>query len=157
MARQTVAVAPPSGTVTFLFTDIESSTALLNRLGSARYTDLLGEHHRLVREALSRHDGKEVDTQGDGFFAVFTSPRACVAAVIAMQQALGSHPWPEGAAVRVRMGVHAGEATDTGTGFVGYDVHRAARVAAAAHGGQVLLLSRRGIGTGLLAERRLDT
>ncbi|HUB68826.1 MAG TPA: adenylate/guanylate cyclase domain-containing protein [Acidimicrobiales bacterium] len=125
----------------FLFTDIEGSTSLLQRLGEGTYAEALADHHELIRGRLADHGGKEVTTQGDGFFAVFSSPRSCVAAVIAMQQALAAHHWVEDAPVRVRMGMHAGEATETITGLIGYDIHRAARVAAVAHGGQVLLSS----------------
>jgi predicted ATPase/class 3 adenylate cyclase len=126
-------------TFTFLFTDIEGSTALVRRLGEGLYAQLLADHHSLIRSVLAAHDGKEVDTQGDAFFAVFTSPRACVAAVMEMQRALEAHAWPAGEHVRVRMGIHTGEAARTATGLVGLDVHRAARVAAVGYGGQVLL------------------
>src|SRR3984957_11372356 len=126
-------------TVTFLFTDVEGSTALLGRLGDDGYVQVLAGHHALIRSALAAHDGQEVDTQGDAFFAVFSSPRGCVAAVLAMQQALADHAWPGGERVRVRMGIHCGEAARTATGLVGLEVHRAARVAAVAHGGQVLV------------------
>jgi class 3 adenylate cyclase len=121
------------------FTDIEGSTALLRRLGEGGYAQVLAGHHALIRSGLAAHGGQEVDTQGDAFFAVFSSPKACVAAVTQMQRALETHPWPGGEQVRVRMGVHAGEAARSATGLVGLDVHRAARVAAVAHGGQVLL------------------
>ena len=141
------AVAPPDPafyavsveTLTFLFTDIEGSTALLRRLGDDVYAQVLAGHHALIRSALAAHDGREVDTQGDAFFAVFSSPRACVAAVLEMQQAIKARAWPGGEQVRVRMGVHCGEAERTATGLVGLEVHRAARVAAVAHGGQVLV------------------
>jgi class 3 adenylate cyclase len=126
-------------TLTFLFTDIEGSTALLGRLGDDGYAQVLARHHALIRSALAGHDGSEVDTQGDGFFAVFSSPRACVAAVLEMQQAIDAHAWPHGEQVRVRMGIHCGEAAQTATGLVGLEVHRAARVAAVAYGGQVLV------------------
>ena len=126
-------------TLTFLFTDIEGSTALLGRLGEDGYARVLAGHHALIRSALAAHGGREVDTQGDAFFAVFASPRACVAAVLAMQQAIQAHAWPGGERVRVRMGVHCGEAARTATGLVGLEVHRAARVAAVGHGGQVLV------------------
>jgi predicted ATPase/class 3 adenylate cyclase len=126
-------------TFTFLFTDIEGSTALLGRLGEGLYAQVLADHHSLVRAGLAAHDGREVDTQGDAFFAVFSSPRACVAAALDMQRALAAHPWPAGGKVQVRMGVHTGEATKTATGLVGLDVHRAARVAAVGYGGQVLV------------------
>jgi predicted ATPase/class 3 adenylate cyclase len=126
-------------TLTFLFTDIEGSTALLGRLGEDRYAQVLADHHVLIRSALAGHDGCEVDTQGDAFFAVFFSPRGCVAAVLQMQQAIAAHAWPGGEQVRVRMGIHCGEAVRTATGVVGLEVHRAARVAAVAYGGQVLV------------------
>jgi predicted ATPase/class 3 adenylate cyclase len=126
-------------TFTFLFTDIEGSTALLGRLGEGLYARLLADHHSLIRSGLASHGGREVDTQGDAFFAVFSSPRACVAAVLEMQQALAAHLWPAGEQVRVRMGIHAGEASQTAAGLVGLEVHRAARVAAVGYGGQVLL------------------
>jgi predicted ATPase/class 3 adenylate cyclase len=126
-------------TFTFLFTDIEGSTALLGRLGEGLYGRVLADHHVLIRSGLAAHDGREVDTQGDAFFAVFSSPRACVAAVLGMQRALAAHAWPGGEQVRVRMGVHTGEASQADTGLVGLDVHRAARVAAVGYGGQVLV------------------
>jgi len=126
-------------TLTFLFTDVEGSTALIRRVGEGLYARLLADHHALIRSALAAHDGEEVDTQGDAFFAVFSSARACVAAVLEMQQALAAHAWPAGEHVRVRMGVHTGEAAKTAAGLVGLDVHRAARVAAVGYGGQVLL------------------
>ena len=126
-------------TLTFLFTDIEGSTALLRRLGEEGYAQLLAGHHALIRSALAAYDGREVDTQGDAFFAVFSSPRACMAAVLAVQQAMEAHAWPGGEQVRVRMGVHSGEAARTAAGLVGLEVHRAARVAAVGYGGQVLV------------------
>jgi class 3 adenylate cyclase/tetratricopeptide (TPR) repeat protein len=126
-------------TLTFLFTDIEGSTALLRRVGEGVYARLLADHHALIRSALAAHDGQELNTLGDGFFAAFSSPRACVAAAVQMQQALEGHAWPAGERLRVRMGVHTGEASDTAVGPVGLDVHRAARVAAVGHGGQVLV------------------
>jgi class 3 adenylate cyclase len=126
-------------TFTFLFTDIEGSTALVRRLGEDLYAQLLADHNSLIRSGLAAHDGQEVDAQGDAFFAVFSSPRACVAAVMEIQRALAAHAWPAGEHVRVRMGVHTGEAAKTATGLVGLDVHRAARVTAAGYGGQALL------------------
>jgi predicted ATPase/class 3 adenylate cyclase len=126
-------------TFTFLFTDIEGSTDLLRRLGESLYAQVLADHHALIRSGLAAYDGREVDTQGDAFFAVFSSPRGCVAAVLEMQQAMQAHGWPGGEHVRVRMGVHTGEASRTAAGLVGLDVHRAARVAAVGYGGQVLL------------------
>jgi predicted ATPase/class 3 adenylate cyclase len=125
-------------TFTFLFTDIEGSTAMLQRLGDA-YADVLTDHHRLLRLVLAAHDGKEVDTQGDAFFAVFSSASACAAAAIEVQLAFMSHAWPAGETVRVRMGIHSGEASESAVGLVGLDIHRAARIAAVAHGGQVVL------------------
>jgi predicted ATPase/class 3 adenylate cyclase len=130
--------ATAAQTLTFLFTDIEGSTALLARLGD-RYAEVLAGHHRIIRAGLAAHGGREVDTQGDAFFAVFTSPSACVAAAVGMQRALRAYPWPSGAAVRVRMGIHCGEAAQTDVGLVGFEVHRAARIAGVAHGGQILL------------------
>jgi class 3 adenylate cyclase len=126
-------------TFTFLFTDIEGSTALLQRVGESVYAQVLADHHVLIRSALAAHGGREVGTQGDGFFAVFSSPRACVEAVLAMQRSLLERAWPGGARVQVRMGVHSGEAELTAAGLVGLDVHRAARIATVGHGGQVLV------------------
>ena len=128
----------PGGTVTLLFTDIEGSTHLLRRLGG-RYAEVLRDHHRLLRLAIGAWDGVEVDTQGDSFFVAFATAADAVAAAVAAQRALGAHPWPEGTAVRVRMGLHTGAPTKLGERYVGVDVHRAARIGAAAHGGQVLL------------------
>jgi predicted ATPase/class 3 adenylate cyclase len=126
-------------TLTFLFTDIEGSTALLRRVGEGAYAQVLAGHHALIRSSLAGHGGTEVDTQGDAFFAVFSSPRACVAAVLEIQQAVKAHAWPAGEQVGVRMGVHCGEAERTAAGLVGLEVHRAARVAAVGYGGQVLV------------------
>jgi predicted ATPase/class 3 adenylate cyclase len=125
-------------TLTFLFTDIEGSTAMLQQLGGS-YAGVLADHHQIIRSGLAGHDGREIDTQGDAFFAVFSSPSACAAAAVEMQRALVSHPWPAGQAVRVRMGIHSGEAAQTAVGLVGLEVHRAARIAAVAHGGQIVL------------------
>jgi predicted ATPase/class 3 adenylate cyclase len=124
---------------TFLFTDIEGSTALLRRLGAATYAQVLADHHDVIRSGLAAHDGEEVDTQGDAFFAVFSSPGECVAAAVEMQRAIEGHAWPATEHVRVRMGVHTGAAAKTATGLVGLDVHRAARLAAIAYGGQILV------------------
>ena len=135
------AAAPfPTGTVTFLFTDIEGSTSLLQRLGTATWSGLLERHHALVREAIAADGGREIGTEGDAFFVVFTSAPAAVRAVVAVQRRLAAEPWPDGCPVRVRMGLHTGEGTLGADGdYVGLDVHRAARIASAAHGGQVLL------------------
>ncbi|MGH3202279.1 MAG: ATP-binding protein [Streptosporangiaceae bacterium] len=126
-------------TFTFLFTDIEGSTALLQRLGEEVYAGVLADHHSVIRSGLAAHDGAEVDTQGDAFFAVFSSPRACVAAAVEMQRAIQAAAWPAREQVRVRMGIHTGEATATADGLVGLDVHRAARLAAVGYGGQILV------------------
>ena len=128
----------PTGTVTFLFTDIEGSTRLLRELGD-RYAGALADYRRLLREAFQASGGHEVDTQGDAFFVAFPRARDAVAAAIAAQRAVFAHAWPEGAALRVRMGLHTGEPLSADTGYVGMDVHRAARICAAAHGGQILL------------------
>ncbi len=128
----------PSGTVTFLFTDIEGSTQLLQRLGDRRYAEVLEEHRRLLRAAIQEHGGQEVDSQGDALFAVFPSAQEAMSAAVAAQRAIKAHPWPPDASVQVRMGLHTGEAR-LETGYVGIDVHQAARVCAAGHGGQILL------------------
>jgi predicted ATPase/class 3 adenylate cyclase/Tfp pilus assembly protein PilF len=128
----------PAGTVTFLFADIEGSTRLLQQLRDA-YADVLMECRRLIRAAVQERGGQEADTEGDGVFAAFPSAREAVLAAIAAQQRILRNPWPEGAAVRVRMGLHTGEPRVTEVGYVGMDVHRAARISAAAHGGQILI------------------
>src|SRR6266487_51766 len=128
----------PTGTVSLLFTDIERSTHLLQQMGES-YANILAEHRQLLRAAFRAHHGHEVDTQGDAFFVAFARATDAVLAAVDVQRALATHPWPEGAAVRVRMGVHTGEPALTPEGYVGLDVHRAARIMSAAHGGQVLL------------------
>jgi YVTN family beta-propeller protein len=128
----------PSGTVTFLFTDIEGSTRLLKELGP-RYGDALAEHQRILRAAVAAHGGREVDTQGDSFFVAFGRAKDAVAAAVDAQRDLAAHTWPDGAAVKVRMGLHTGEPRVGGERYVGLGVHKAARIAAAGHGGQVLL------------------
>ncbi len=128
----------PTGTVTLLFTDIEGSTLLLQQLGE-RYASALIECRDLLRSAFSEHHGYEVDTQGDGFFVVFVRAREAILATVAAQHALTTRSWPEGVGVRVRMGLHTGEPSLVGEGYVGLDVHYAARIMHAAHGGQVLL------------------
>jgi predicted ATPase/class 3 adenylate cyclase len=128
----------PRGTVTFLFTDIEGSTRLLDLLGD-RYGESLAAHRRLLREAFTTHGGHEVDTQGDAFFVVFASAHEAVRAAAEAQRALSAHAWPLALPVRVRMGLHTGEPTRLYERYVGIDVHRGARVAAGGHGGQVLL------------------
>jgi class 3 adenylate cyclase len=131
----------PNGTVTFMFTDIEGSTGLLKQLGRERYGELLTEQQRLLREVFAAHRGEEIDTQGDSFFVAFHSARDAVSAAVAAERALEAHSWPDGAEVRVRIGIHTGEAAAAGERYVGLSVHRAARIGAAAHGGQVLLSS----------------
>jgi class 3 adenylate cyclase len=137
-ARAAVARDLPAGQVTFLLSDIEDSTGLLRRLGEA-YADLLGEVRRLLRRAVQRSGGREVDVRADELFAVFKRPAGALDAALAIQRRLGSRRWPEGARVRVRIGIHTGRPTLTDTGYVGLSVHTAARICAAAHGGQVLL------------------
>src|SRR6266540_1118108 len=128
----------PTGTVTFLFTDIEGSTRLLQELGD-RYTAILGEHAAIVRRAAAEGGGVQVSTEGDSFFLAFRSPVGAVRAAVAAQRGLATHDWSAGPPVRVRMGLHTGEAVPGGDNYVGIDVNRAARIADAAHGGQVIL------------------
>ena len=129
----------PNGTVTLLFTDIEGSTRLLQRLGGSRYGSVLREHHRIMRNAISACSGVEVKTEGDSFFAVFPRAGDAITAVVQAQRALAAHAWPDGDAVKVRMGIHTGQVETVDGEYIGLDVHRAARISAAAHGGQVLL------------------
>jgi YVTN family beta-propeller protein len=126
------------GSATFLFTDIEGSTRLLKALGD-RYPEVLAEHQRLLRRAFVAHGGREVDTQGDAFFVVFPTPRDAVAASIRAQRALRDHAWPDGVEVRVRIGMDTGAAALAQERYTGHAVHRAARISAAGHGGQILL------------------
>jgi predicted ATPase/class 3 adenylate cyclase len=126
------------GTVTLLFTDMEGSTRLLQQLGE-RYTDLLEGYRQLLRIAFQRWNGHEVDTQGDAFFVAFARATDAISGAVAAQRTLASHYWPEGVVVRVRMGIHTGEPTLTSEGYTGLDVHHAARIMSAGHGGQVLL------------------
>jgi class 3 adenylate cyclase len=127
----------PSGTVTFVFTDIEESTALLQKLGDA-YAGVLSDHRRIVRDAFGVH-GVEIDTQGDAFFFAFPRAREAVAAVVAVQRAHAAHDWPGDEPVRVRIGLHTGEPSVAEEGYVGLDVVRAARICTSAQGGHVLL------------------
>ncbi len=124
----------PSGTVTFLFTDVEGSTRLLHELGAEGYAEALAEHRRLIREACAAEGGVEVDTQGDAFFFAFPTAPGALAAAQAFTDALASGP------IRVRAGLHTGSPLLTEEGYVGGDVHRAARIAAAGHGGQIARL-----------------
>jgi class 3 adenylate cyclase len=129
----------PSGTVTFLFTDVEGSTELLKRLGRDRYESALAEQAGVLRAAVAAYGGRVVDTQGDSLFCAFRSAREGVSAAIEAQRELGLHEWPEQVRVRVRMGLHSGEPKTGEERYVGIGVHRAARIGAAAHGGQVLV------------------
>lgn len=128
----------PTGTVTFLFTDIEGSTRLLQTLGN-RYPEVLEDQRRLLRAAFDGYGGYEAGTQGDGFFVVFRGAREAVAAAVEAQRAVASYQWPVGATVKVRMGLHTGEGNLSGNDYVGLDVHRAARISSVGSGGQILL------------------
>ena len=132
------AVSLPGGTVTFLFTDIEGSTRLLQELGDD-YGQVVADHRRLLREIFKGAGGNEVDTQGDAFFYSFPRARDAVRAAVDGQRALATHEWPRGVDVRVRMGLHTGEPTVGDEGYVGLDVVRAARICSAGHGGQILV------------------
>jgi predicted ATPase/class 3 adenylate cyclase len=125
----------PQGTVTFLFTDVEASTRLLHDLGEDAYADALAEHRRTLRLVFQRHGGVEVDSQGDAFFVAFPTARGALEAATESMQELAASP------IRVRMGIHTGTPLQTDEGYVGVDVHRAARIAASGHGGQVLVSS----------------
>ncbi|HET8651661.1 MAG TPA: adenylate/guanylate cyclase domain-containing protein [Gaiellaceae bacterium] len=130
--------ALPGGTVTFLFSDIEGSTRLLEQLGD-RYGDVHRDHRRILRERLNESGGQEVDTQGDAFFFSFARAKDAVSGAVAAQRELAAHGWPEGVDVKVRMGLHTGEPTVGEEGYLGMDVVRAARICSAGHGGQILL------------------
>src|SRR4029078_8926375 len=132
------AVSLPGGTVTFLFTDIEGSTRLLQELGDD-YGQGVGDHRRLLREVFQGAGGNEVDTQGDAFFYSFPRARDAVRAAVEGQRALGAQDWPQGTQVLVRMGLHTGEPTVGEEGYVGMDVVRAARICSGGHGGQILI------------------
>ncbi len=129
----------PTGTITFLFTDIESSTSMVGRLGDSAYSDVLAAHHRLLRSAFRKWEGREIDTKGDSFLVAFRHAKSAMAAAIAAQISVLTSPWPQGGMVRVRMGLHTGEPVSAKIGYVGIDLHRAARVCAAGHGGQILM------------------
>ncbi len=128
----------PRGAVTFLFTDIEGSTRLVRQLRS-RYAEVLAEHQRLLRSAFDGHGGHEIDTQGDAFFYVFASAHEAVVAAVEGQRSLAGFPWPEDASVKVRIGIHTGQASPVDGRYTGLAVHRAARICASGHGGQVLV------------------
>jgi class 3 adenylate cyclase/CheY-like chemotaxis protein len=128
----------PTGTVTFLFTDLEGSTGLALRLGD-RWQGILMDHRRLVRSAISESEGAEIDVRGDEFFVAFDDAAAAAEAAVSAQRGIAAHPWPEEAELRVRMGMHTGEAIYADEDYLGVDVHRAARICFAGHGGQILL------------------
>jgi predicted ATPase/class 3 adenylate cyclase len=154
----------PTGTVTFLFTDIEESTQLVSALGDG-YGPVLERHAAIIRAAIAGHRGIDVSSEGDALFAVFPSAADAVRSVVDSQRALAAETWPQAVALRVRMGLHTGEGRLGGDSYVGIDVHRAARIAAAGHGGQVLLSDAtrsmvgpalpEGVGLRDLAEHRL--
>ena len=133
MIRAVVTRSLPGGTITFLFTDVEGSTKLLHALGAEAYAAALAEHRRILREAFARHNGIEVDTQGDAFFVAFPTAPGALAAAAEATEALGDGP------IRVRIGIHTGTPLLTSEGYIGPDVHKGARIAAAGHGGQVLV------------------
>ncbi len=137
-APRRVVPIPPSGTVTFLFTDIEGSMRLLDKLGE-QYANALAEHHKILRAAIQKWNGHEADTQGDSFFVTFTRALDAVQCAAEIQRALAEQEWPLNEPVCVRMGLHTGEPLIASTGYIGMDVQRAARIGEAGHGGQVLL------------------
>jgi class 3 adenylate cyclase/CheY-like chemotaxis protein len=128
----------PTGTATFLFTDIERSTQLAHRLGG-QWEEAMMEHRRLVRSAVAEHSGSEIDSRGDEFFLAFDQPGDAVDAAALMQRSLTDHNWPDGGELRVRMGMHTGQAIYADQDYLGVDVHRAARICFAGHGGQILM------------------
>ena len=128
----------PEGTVSFLFSDIEGSTRLLKQLGRERYGEILRRHNDVLRRAFADHGGIEIDRQGDAFFFVFRSAGAAVAAAVAAQRAMADAEWPDDGRVRVRIGLHTGEASISGDSYVGFAVHQAARLGDLGHGGQIL-------------------
>jgi class 3 adenylate cyclase len=128
----------PVGTVTMLFTDIEGSTELLRSLGE-RYGDLVRDHHNLLRAVAAEHGGRVVDTQGDAFFFAFPTAKEALLAAVDAQRRLAEHVWPDGVQLRVRMGMHTGEPALGSEGYLGIDVVNAARICAAAHGGQLVV------------------
>src|ERR1051325_1181940 len=132
---------PPAGTVTFLFTDIEGSTRMLREVGHDRYEELLGAHRRLLRDAVDRHGGFISGFEGDGALIVFRSGGDAVAAAADAQRAHSAHAWPTDGRIRVRMGLHTGDAIMGDEGYIGLAVHHGARIGAAGDGGQVLLSS----------------
>ena len=134
----------PAGTITLLFTDIEGSTLLLQHVGE-QYSHVLAQCRQVLRTAFQQYHGYEVDTQGDAFFFAFARATDAVSAAVAAQRTLASHTWPEGAAMRVRMGLHTGEPERTADGYVGLDVHLAARIMSVGHGAMCCSRQPRGI------------
>ena len=132
----------PAGTVTFFFTDIEASTRLLQHVGDVTGAQIFADHRRLLRDAFQAGGGYEYQDQSESFLIVFQSAKDAVRSAAAAQRAIATHPWPEGAMLRVRMGLHSGEPVVAADGYVGLDVHRAARICAAGYGGQVLISER---------------
>ena len=130
----------PTGTVTFVFTDVEGSTALVKKLGDG-YGELLEQHHRVLRTVFGGSEGHEIDTQGDAFFFTFRRARDAVRAAVEVQRTVAAERWPEDVTVRIRIGIHTGEPGLAGSAYHGLDVVRAARISAAAHGGQILVSS----------------
>lgn len=128
----------PRGTISMLFSDIEGSTVLLGRLGDSYLVALEG-HRRILRAVWAKYGGTELGTEGDSFFVVFATAGAAVGAAVEGQRGLAEHEWPRGERVRVRMGIHTGTPGVSDGDYWGMDVHRAARIAAAAHGGQVVV------------------
>jgi len=137
-ATSTAAAALPTGFVTLLMTDIEASTALLHRLGD-RYGALLNDVRGILRTALLRASGREIDARADEFFAVFEGAAAAIEAAVAIQRELGNRAWGDGLEVQVRVGIHSGRPTLTDAGYIGLAVHTAARLCSAAHGGQIVV------------------
>src|SRR5438552_11943293 len=131
--------AKPTGTVTLLLSDIEDSTSRLAELGAERYNEALEEHRRILRDAIAKHAGHEFGAAGDALFIAFGSVQDAIRSAVAAQSALSDHAWPGGQPLRVRMGLHTCEAIATADDYVGIGVHRASRICAAGHGGQVLL------------------
>ncbi len=129
----------PQGTVTFLFSDVEGSTKLSQALGDVAWAGLLETHRQLMRQAFTAHDGLEVDTQGDAFFVVFTRASDAAAAALDAQHSLATHAWPADGRVRVRIGLHTGEAVARDNHYIGQEVHRASRICDAGHGGQIVV------------------
>jgi predicted ATPase/class 3 adenylate cyclase len=140
----------PTGTVTFMFTDIEGSTLVVQRLGNERFAELLEEHNRLVREAIVYCEGIEVSTDGDSLFAVFVDPLSAVRAAIRIQNNLMTATWDHDEPILVRIGLHSGSGVLGGDNYVGIDVHKASRISAAAHGGQIVMSD---VTAGLVGER----